>query len=207
MQRSGCRVTAARLQDCRRLAEIHIGSWQAAYASLFPADYLASLSVADRAASWVAILEAGASRTLVARRAGDALGFVSFGPCRDEGAAPDRGEIWALYVAPEAWSSRVGWALWEAARVQLLHRGCADVSLWVLSGNARGLRFYESVGFRREPRSEQYFERGGARIAEMKLVFAPMSAHPASERVLGDELSASGAAPSSSPASHRHALP
>jgi ribosomal protein S18 acetylase RimI-like enzyme len=82
----------------------------------------------------------------------------------------------------------VGWALWEAARVQMLHQGFTEVSLWVLSGNARGLRFYESVGFRREPQSEQYFERGGAKLAEFRLVFTSMSANPSIERTSSSKL-------------------
>jgi ribosomal protein S18 acetylase RimI-like enzyme len=175
-------VTAAQREDCRALALIHVTAWQAAYASLFPAEYLASLSVADREESWTSILETSASRTLVAKRNGVALGFVTFGRCRDEGASAQKGEVWALYVAPPAWATGVGWALWEAARVLMLHQGFSEVSLWVLSGNARGLRFYESVGFRREPQSEQFFERGGAKLAEVRLVFSGMSAHPTIER-------------------------
>ena len=174
-------VTTAQREDCPALAAIHVQSWQAAYASLFPADYLASLSVDEREESWTSILATSASRTLVAKRGTQTLGFLSFGRCRDQGAGANRGEVWALYVAPPAWSSGVGWALWESARVLMLHQGFADVSLWVLSGNARGLRFYESIGFRREPHSEQFFERGGAKLAEVRLVFAPMSAHPAIE--------------------------
>ena len=50
-------VTAAQREDCRALALIHVTAWQAAYASLFPAEYLASLSVADREESWTSILE------------------------------------------------------------------------------------------------------------------------------------------------------
>jgi len=175
-------VTAARREDCQALAVIHVTSWQAAYASLFPAQYLASLSVPEREKSWSTILQAAVSRTLIARQDGAALGFVSFGGCRDEGAPAHRGEVWALYVSPTAWSVGAGWALWEAARVQMLHAGYEQVSLWVLSGNVRGLRFYEAAGFRREPRSEQSFERGGATLQEVRLVFERMSTHPSIER-------------------------
>ena len=175
-------VTTAQREDCRALAVIHVESWQAAYASLFPAAYLASLSVADREESWISILETSASRTLVAKRDEEALGFVTFGRCRDQDAGAHKGEIWALYVAPQAWNSGVGWALWEAARVLMLHQGFTEVSLWVLAGNARGLRFYESVGFEREPDSEQFFERGGVKLAEVRLVFSGMSAAPSVER-------------------------
>jgi len=175
-------VAVAQREDCGALARIHVESWQAAYASLFPTEYLASLSVQDREESWISILETSASRTLVAKQDGLALGFVTFGHCRDEGAGAHQGEVWALYVAPQAWASGVGWTLWEAARVLMLHRGFTAVSLWVLAGNARGLRFYESVGFEREPHSEQFFERGGAKLAEVRLLFSGMSASPSIER-------------------------
>jgi ribosomal protein S18 acetylase RimI-like enzyme len=175
-------VTSARIEDCLALAEIHVASWQAAYVGLFPAEYLASLSIVERRDRWQAILETGASRNLVARHAEQVFGFVSFGRCRDAGAPANRGEVWALYVAPHAWSSGVGWALWEAARVQMLHAGYTEVSLWVLSGNARGLRFYEGVGFRREPHSAKRFECGGAQLEEVRLVFEHMSANPSIER-------------------------
>ena len=175
-------VTSARIEDCLSLAEIHVASWQAAYVGLFPAEYLASLSVAERQARWQAILKIGASRNLIAKQAEQVVGFVSFGRCRDAETPADRAEVWALYVAPHAWSTGAGWALWEAARVQMLHAGFGEVSLWVLSGNARGLRFYEAVGFRREPHSEKQFEQGGAQLEEVKLVFEHMSANPSIER-------------------------
>jgi ribosomal protein S18 acetylase RimI-like enzyme len=175
-------VTAARLDDCRAIAEIHVTSWQAAYAGLFPTEYLASLSVDEREESWQAILLNSASRTLVARCDGQSVGFVSYGHCRDQGAPPTRGEIWALYVAPNAWSTGAGWALWEAARVRMLHAGAAEVSLWVLSGNDRGRRFYDAAGFRLDAGATQTFERGGVTLAEDRLVFDRMSAAPSIER-------------------------
>jgi ribosomal protein S18 acetylase RimI-like enzyme len=190
-------ITAADREDCRALAVIHVESWQAAYASLLPAGYLASLSVADREESWTSILEVSASRTFIAKRDGRAVGFVTFGRCRDEGAGAQSGEVWALYVAPQAWASGVGWALWEAARVLMLHQGFTQVSLWVLSGNARGLRFYQSIGFRREPHPARFFERGGVKHAEVRLLFSGMSADPCIERT-----SSSGRLPPHTAAAH-----
>jgi len=182
------KVAVAQREDCHSLAGIHVQSWQAGYASLFPTEYLDSLSVAEREESWISILATSASRTLVAKRGGASLGFITFGRCRDKGAGASKGEVWALYVAPQDWSSGVGWALWEAGRVLMLHQGFTEVSLWVLSGNARGLRFYESVGFRREPNSEQFFERGGAKLPEVRLVFSGMSANPSIERTSSGRL-------------------
>jgi GNAT superfamily N-acetyltransferase len=178
----GVQITVAQREDCRALATIHVRSWQAGYASLFPGEYLASLSIDEREDSWISILEVSASRTFIARLDGQALGFATFGRCRDRDTPADAGEIWAFYVAPDAWSGGVGWALWEAARVSMLHRGFARVTLWVLSGNTRGRRFYESVGFVLEAHPEQHFERAGVRLAEVRLAFVGMSSCPAVER-------------------------
>ena len=175
-------VTSAQTEDCLAIAEIHVASWKAAYVGLFPAECLASLSVAEHQNRWQAILKTGASRTLVARQQDQVVGFVSFGRSRDAEAPATRGEVWALYVAPLAWSTGAGWALWEAARVQLLHAGFDEISLWVLSDNVRGLRFYEAVGFRRQQHSEKQFDQGGAHLEEVKLVFEHMSANPSIER-------------------------
>jgi len=176
------RVTAAEPDDSAALARIHVTSWQAAYDGIVPTAHLASLSIPAREKGWRDILAAGRSRTFVARRAAEATGFISFGACRDKGAPATRGEVWALYVAPHAWASGAGRALWETARVQLLHAGHHDVSLWVLSANRRGLDFYRKAGFARVPDCVATFELGGAVLEEMRLVFGPLSASPAIER-------------------------
>jgi hypothetical protein len=162
------RVTSARLEDALALAQIHVASWQAAYVGLFPAEYLASLSVAERQERWQTILVGSTTRTLVAWHEGQVVGFVSFGRCRDAGSPACRGEVWALYASPAAWSTGAGCALWEAARVQMLHAGFTEVSLWVLSGNARGLRFVRASvsatrGLRR--RHERASPRPGSSLA------------------------------------------
>lgn len=175
-------VRLARREDSNGIAAVHVESWQAAYAELFTATYLASLSVADREQSWAGILESSASSTFVATLGGAVVGFASFARSRDRDAPNDRGELWALYVAPTSWSTGVGWALWEAARVRMLHQGFAEVSLWVLAGNTRGLRFYGSLGFVPESHPEQSFERGGIKLREVRLRFSHMSASPSIER-------------------------
>lgn len=175
-------VRLARREDCEAIAAVHVTSWQAGYAGLFTAAYLASLSVAERAESWLGILEGSASSTFVATAAGVVVGFVTFAHCRDRDATRERGEVWALYVSPARWSTGTGQALWEAARVRMLHHGYSEVSLWVLARNARGRRFYGALGFEPEQHSEQSFERGGTQLQEVRLRFSRMSAWPCIEQ-------------------------
>ena len=164
------RITAASPENLRDVATVHVASWQSAYRSILPSEYLANLSVETREATWRQILAEGRSELLVATDGGAFVGFVSFGPCRDEAAPLDRGEVWAIYVAPSAWSSGVGRALWRVASERLRTLGFRSVSLWVIDGNDRARRFYMAAGFSVEVGSEKEIEIGGAKLREVRMV-------------------------------------
>ncbi len=168
-------IAAASPQDLGAVAQLHVASWQAAYADILPAGFLAQLSVERREASWRQVLADGASELLVATEGPVVAGFVSLGPSRDADAPPGRGEVWALYVTPGLWATGVGRALWIAARERLVTLGFGSVSLWVLVGNERATRFYRSVGFEVEAGSEKEFELGGAQVREVRMVFGNAS--------------------------------
>lgn len=74
------------------------------------------------------------------------VGFASVGPCRD----PDRpgaGELYAIYLLPEAWGCGVGRELIIAGLDVLAGFKFAEATLWVLDTNARARRFYETAGW------------------------------------------------------------
>lgn len=133
-------VRDARPNDALAIARIHVRSWQVGYRGLLPDDYLDRMKAEDRAARYtLGSADRGQPATLVAEDFG-ILGFVTTGPAR----APDtgKGELGALYVAPESWGKGIGTALIEAAHLRLKEGGFADAVLWLLAGNERGLRFY-----------------------------------------------------------------
>lgn len=111
-----------------------------------------------------------ASALLVARRASQVLGFISFGASRDEDAPAGRAEIWAIYVQPADWSTGVGRALLLRAIDRLFAEGYASISLWVIVGNARAMRFYECAGFVCEADSRKSFELGGTMLEELRYI-------------------------------------
>jgi len=63
------------------------------------------------------------------------------------GLAGQTGEVYAIYLAPAAWSTGTGRALMDAALAGLRVAGYQSVVLWVLTGNARARRFYGKAGF------------------------------------------------------------
>lgn len=146
-------VRAARIKDVDEIADIHVRSWQAAYAGLIPQSYLDSLAPAQRVPGWTETIRNGDSSrggTLVATDDRDrAVGFAHVRESRDDDTVADRvGEVRAIYLAPEAWGTGAGRALMTAAVGRLAELGYLQATLWVLDGNARARRFYEAAGFR-----------------------------------------------------------
>ncbi len=162
-------ILPATADDANGIATAHVRSWQVAYAGILDPAFLAGLSVEQRAERWRGILVADASQTLVAHEpaVGGVAGFISHGPWRDDEADGAHGEVWALYTHPDAWGQGVGRALMSAAVDALQAQGRHTVSLWVLSANERGMRFYRAQGFQPVDGSAKRFELGGRQVEEV----------------------------------------
>jgi len=163
-------VTHAEPEDARAVAEIHVDTWRVAYASIVPADYLASLSVERREAMWKECIADGAPELLVAKKAGVVQGWLSFAQCRDQGSLKTEAEVWAIYVAPSAWSTGAGRLLWVRARELMLAQGFKSCSLWVFPQNDRAIKFYHSAGFAHDGSAPKSFEISGTQLQEVRFV-------------------------------------
>jgi GNAT superfamily N-acetyltransferase len=138
------KVRQALANDAAGIARVQERGWQIAYRHVFPAEEL------DRGGfiqpeRWIERLVHPPSgwSTFVAEHEGGVIGFTSVGPSRDERGI---GELYALYVDPEHWSTGTGRALIEQAEAQL-GTEYSEVTLWVLDDNPRARRFYERAGW------------------------------------------------------------
>jgi GNAT superfamily N-acetyltransferase len=143
-------VRAAVPEDALGIAHVHVRSWQAAYQGLISQEYLDSLKPADMARRYNFDRSSpGLPLILVAVEGNSICGFAITSKSRDEDL-PNAGELRAIYVDPQQWREGVGRALIAAAREQLRRDGYTDAVVWVLDGNARARRFYESDGWSRD---------------------------------------------------------
>jgi ribosomal protein S18 acetylase RimI-like enzyme len=142
-------VRTAVLADAADIAGVHVRAWQTAYAGLLEDGILARLSIEQRTVQWRERLPAEPPRTYcVALLDGVVVGFcTTLEPSRDPDATPGTAEIISLNVDPSAWGSGAGQSLIDEALLRLASGGWTAVSLWVLDGNARAIRFYERNGF------------------------------------------------------------
>jgi GNAT superfamily N-acetyltransferase len=150
--------------DAEAISRVQERGWQVAYAHVFPVDQLAQggFIQPQRWRDRLAQPPQGWS-TFVVVAEGVVVGFVSVGPSRDEQGI---GELYAIYVEPEAWSTGAGRALIERAEEQL-RTGYGVATLWVLEDNPRARRFYERAGWSPDG-ARKAEERWGVRAAEVR---------------------------------------
>jgi ribosomal protein S18 acetylase RimI-like enzyme len=119
---------------------VHVRTWQAAYAHVFGVKRLAGIDLDARERRWRERLAAPRPHgaVFVAETGGSVVGFASCGESRD---AIYEGELYAIYVLPEAWGSAAGQALMAATLASLRASGFPTASLWVLDDNPRAQRF------------------------------------------------------------------
>jgi threonine dehydratase len=146
-------IRPLRSEDADAVGAVHVRAWQAAYRGLLPDDYLANLTVAQRAAYWADVLTRASRRRGGARfgaeQDGRVAGFILVGAASED-AASQTGEVHALNVDPDYWGGGIGRTLLEAGVGHLRNSGFAEAILWVLPGNARARRFYEAAGWRHD---------------------------------------------------------
>jgi ribosomal protein S18 acetylase RimI-like enzyme len=134
-------IRPARPDDAAAVADVHTRTWQAAYDHVFGAERLASIDVERRRGLAERSIETGG--VTVAELDGRVVGFVSVGPSTD---VEGEGELFAIYVLPEAWGTSAGRRLMDAAK-ELLRAQYSDATLYVLDDNPRARRFYEREGW------------------------------------------------------------
>ena len=143
-------IRNAERSDARGVAEAWVGSWQAAYKDLLTPEQIATRPVEEREKHWDHEFDHpsnGRSVRLVSIDDEGISGFVISGPIQEEGAAEDHAEVRALYLLERAWGTGAGRALLDGALAGLKDLGFSEAILWVLEGNERARRFYETAGW------------------------------------------------------------
>ncbi|RKP46949.1 GNAT family N-acetyltransferase [Trinickia fusca] len=153
--------------DARAIAEIHVVSWQAAYAGIMPAQFLAGLSIEKRVLAWRNALAAGRVQVALASVDKELAGWTAYGQCRDADKDAIWGEIEAIYLHPSRYGQGIGTSLIEHACCSLREMGYTQASLWVLTNNWRARTFYERTGFVTDEQLKTV-EIGGSLLHEIR---------------------------------------
>ena len=157
------RIRIATEGDAQAIESIRVRGWQSAYRHVFPPADLDALPV--DAGRWRPRLETPPKgwTTFVAETDEGVVGFASVGPSRDEEGI---GELYAIYVDPDAWSTGAGRVLIGQCEQELGGR-YPEATLWVLEENPRARAFYERAGWLPDG-ARKAEERWGVRAPEVR---------------------------------------
>lgn len=150
------RVRDATAHDVAALARIHVDSWHQAYAGIIAPHNLAQTSYSRSVTRFGAYFrQGGQRRSLLHVLDTDAgvFGYVNSG----RSTSPElgaRGEVFELYLHPEAQGLGGGRKLFSAAIWALAEHRATPVVVWALTDNHRARRFYEAMRGREVARGE-----------------------------------------------------
>ena len=132
--------------DATGIAQVHVDTWRDTYAGMIPDNTLVELSPAREAANWsrTIALQPGERVMVAVAENGGVVGFGSCGRFRGD-KLPYRGEIYTLYVHPNAQGRGVGRELLTTMFAALTKRGLWSVLIWVLACNPARF-FYQAMG-------------------------------------------------------------
>ena len=136
------------------MARVHIESWRATYPGIVPQDYIDSLDVDVFTDRWRDRLKTHPEMVVyVADDNGRISGFASGGPARVAmNGFP--GELYAIYLSPQAQSKGIGKRLFWTTADALQRAGYSGIYVWVLDEN---------------PSQEFYRRMGGCRLSQAEI--------------------------------------
>ena len=151
--------------DRSKISRIYEESWKFAYRGLIPQEYLDSIP----AGRWEKKFDTPGWSTMLCIEDGEYIGTSSFCKSRFE-QYPDSGEVISIYFLPEYMGKGYGRQLLKAVLDELKKKGFTEVFLWVLEGNERAIRFYESFGF---IPADDYLDDdiGGKDVREIRYIY------------------------------------
>lgn len=159
-------IRRAKTGDESKIAQVHIQSWQEAYAGLIPQNYLDNLplELEERIDMWKRILANPQRWAWVAENSQGIIGFVLFGPPRD----PNREgfiEVGAIYLLAYEKGKGTGFSLLSAGFNKMRDLGYKKAYCWVLENNPT-IKFYERSGASFSNQIKQD-EIGGKKLNEL----------------------------------------
>ena len=143
-------IRKAFVNDCSRIAEIHVFSWRYAYKEFISMDFLINeMTVKKRDENFHKDLseENENIKTYVYEENNIIKGFMTISECRDVDKNNDTFELCGIYVDPLFQRQYIGTKFVKYCMEEALNKSKKEIILWVFEKNNDSIKFYEKMGF------------------------------------------------------------
>lgn len=137
-------IRSAHVADMAAVGEIVAESWRQTFQSLLPRDVLSSITPEAQKARHERTFVRDEVHYHIASKAGEVIGFASWGPGRDPGFSMPY-ELYAIYLRPKSERQGIGRLLFESVIANITTLGCPGFYLTALAMNPNRA-FYARLG-------------------------------------------------------------
>ena len=146
-------IREANLNDCSRIAEIHVFSWRCAYKEFISMEFLINkMTVNKREKVFLQFLsdQNSNNKTYIFEENNIIKGFMTIGDCRDNDKGEKTFELDGIYIDPLFQRQKIGTKFVNLCIEEALKRKKEEITLWVFEKNTNSIKFYEKMGFKRD---------------------------------------------------------
>ena len=137
-------IRPATRDDIEGIAKVHVESWRTTYEGIVDEDFLAGLSIEERAKRWMETIDKDPPLVACNRR-GEVIGFAHGGKERSGNYPGYEGEIYAIYLLEKYQGKGIGKQLTRRLVERLVAEGFQSMLVIVLAEN-EAKYFYEALG-------------------------------------------------------------
>ena len=144
-------IREAHINDCPRMAEIHVFGWRSAFKGFISGEYLINkMTVKTREESFRQYLlnTEVKDKTYIYEEDSIIKGFLTIGDCRDDDKNEETFELMGIYVEPLFQRQKIGTKLTDYCIEEARKQNKKEITLWVFEKNEDSIRFYEEMGFK-----------------------------------------------------------
>lgn len=160
---AGLKIENGLITDLEEVAGLHMEAWLAAYVELISPSAAKSTGLPTFRRQWDAMLRSDACLTLIARDNDHILGACVVGESHDPDLRnfPGAMSVHSIFVDPERFRQGIGRKLIEA---HLKTASSGQLYAWAVVETLAEGRFYEGLGFIKEPETEKDFHLKGTAL-------------------------------------------
>jgi GNAT superfamily N-acetyltransferase len=141
-------IRIAKVEDCSRIAEIHVFSWRSTYREFIDDIFLFhDFRVEERTRAFKNAIEIKSEETYVYEENTIIKGILTIGNARDKDKDNKCFELWGIYVDPFFVRQKIGTYLVKYCIGEARKRNRNEIVLWVFEKNLGARVFYEKMGF------------------------------------------------------------
>jgi len=152
-------IRKAAIDDCSRIAEIHVFGWRCAYKDFIPLDYLYNkLTVKKREEKHIEYLSVHerTDETYVYEEDNIIKGFMTIGNCRDDDKDKNTFELQGIYIDPLFQRQHIGSEFVDYCVNEAINQNKKEIVLWVFEKNKDSIVFYKKMGFLPDGKNKMY---------------------------------------------------